>query len=146
MSKVLIQNIKLPGTSLVVQQLRIRLAMQRQSSIPGQGTKIPQASEQLSQHATTRVHVPQQKIPQDTTKITQWRPCVPHLRPNNQPWLCWINKELLKKKIKLPYFKLIHKLIPQQTINTFLIFNNLYFSGSLAKSEICIEHIYEQLI
>ena len=47
--------------------------------IPGQGTKIPHAkmsrgnyilmSQLLSPHATTRVRVPQGKIPRDTTKI-----------------------------------------------------------------------------
>ena len=46
------------------------------SSIPGQGTKIAHALEQLSPYASTpkpmchnwRVHVPQPKIPHDTTK------------------------------------------------------------------------------
>ena len=42
------------GTCLLVQQLRIHLAMQEdKGSIPGQGTKIPHAAEQLSPEATT---------------------------------------------------------------------------------------------
>ena len=39
------------GTSLVVQWLRIHLAMRRRGWIPGQGTKIRHAVEQLSLHA-----------------------------------------------------------------------------------------------
>ena len=41
------------GTSLGVQWLRIGLAMQDMGLIPGQGTKIPRAVEQLSLRATT---------------------------------------------------------------------------------------------
>ena len=39
---------KIPGASLVVHWLRILLPMQEAGSIPGQGTKIPRAVEQLS--------------------------------------------------------------------------------------------------
>ena len=47
------------------------------NSIPGPGTKIPHAAEQLSPHVSTtelvhpqqRVCVPQRKIPHDATKI-----------------------------------------------------------------------------
>ena len=42
------------GTCLLVQMLRIHLAMQGdKGSIPGRGTKIPHATEQLSPQATT---------------------------------------------------------------------------------------------
>ena len=42
------------GTCLLVQWLRIHLAMQKdKGSIPGRGTKIPRAAEQLSPEATT---------------------------------------------------------------------------------------------
>ena len=37
-------------------------------SVPGQGTKIPQAVEQLSPWATTRVQAPQERIPRGETK------------------------------------------------------------------------------
>ena len=45
-------------TSLVVQWLKICLAMQGNSgSTPGQGTKIPHAMQQLSLHTTTKESV-----------------------------------------------------------------------------------------
>ena len=47
-------GIKYSRTSQVVQGLRICLAVQGDlNSIPGQGTKIPHALEQLSPNATT---------------------------------------------------------------------------------------------
>ena len=59
------------------------------SFIPDQGTKIPQASEQLSPWATTRESMcPQQKIPCDATKT----PCATTETQHSQ-----INKEILKK-------------------------------------------------
>ena len=42
------------GTSLAVQWLRITYNAGDAGSIPGQGTKIPHAAEQLSPRATTR--------------------------------------------------------------------------------------------
>ena len=55
----------------MVQWLRIYLAMQGSLSdlIPGGGTKIPHASEQLSLNTATRVHALQGKIPHGATKI-----------------------------------------------------------------------------
>ena len=38
------------------------------NSIPGEGTEIPHAAEQLSAHASTRVHAMQGKILHDVTK------------------------------------------------------------------------------
>ena len=38
-------------------------------SIPGQGTKIPHALEQLSRQATAGVSAPQRKIPNDAMRI-----------------------------------------------------------------------------
>ena len=60
------QQLSVIGTSLGVQWLRICLAMQGtfMGLIPGWGTKIPHASEQLSLQA-----LEQQKILRDTVKI-----------------------------------------------------------------------------
>ena len=45
------------GTSLTVQWLKICLALGH-GSIPGRGTKIPNAAEQLSPHTTTKTREP----------------------------------------------------------------------------------------
>ena len=50
------------GMSLVVQGLRMDHEVQVHRSIPGQGTKIVHAAEQLSQHTTTRVHAPERSL------------------------------------------------------------------------------------
>ena len=54
-SHIYLKKKKWAGTSLVVQRLRIHLAMKGtdKGSIPGQGTKIPYASEQLNPPAVT---------------------------------------------------------------------------------------------
>ena len=45
---IVLKKKKIQGVSLVVHWLRILLPMQDADSIPGQGTKIPHAVEQLS--------------------------------------------------------------------------------------------------
>ena len=56
--KISVIQMKLPGTSLVVQWLRIHLATGGVGSISSQGTKIPYALGQLSPHSATTEAVP----------------------------------------------------------------------------------------
>ena len=72
---------KWAGTSLVVQWLRIHLAMKGRDmgSIPGQGTKISYASEQLNPPAATAeparsgARVPQPESPCTAVKGPMWQ-------------------------------------------------------------------------
>ena len=50
------------GMSLVVQGLRMDLAVQVHRSIPGQGTKTVHVAEQLSRHTTTRAYAPERSL------------------------------------------------------------------------------------
>ena len=89
------------GTSLVIQWFRIHLAIQWDTgSIPGWGTKISHALEQLTLHTTTEpkhnylAHTPQLLSPRTTTRV-----CVPQwkiLHVAIKTWLIQINKYLAK--------------------------------------------------
>ena len=75
--KISIIQMKLTGTSLVVQWLRIHLATEGVGSIPGQRTKIPHALGQLSPTVQLRRLCPasrEAKCRNESTCILQLRP------------------------------------------------------------------------